>query len=90
MDTAGFGSKSSTDVDPRHLVGPIVDRVNGGEEGARTPDLSDANAALSQLSYFPEEATSNPGLSRTSTNRVAPYRARLHRGRGHVRPRETR
>ncbi len=28
---------------------------SGGEEEDRTPDLSVANAALSQLSYFPEE-----------------------------------
>ncbi len=27
--------------------------VNGGDEGNRTPDLSIANAALSQLSYIP-------------------------------------
>jgi hypothetical protein len=27
--------------------------VNGGEEGDRTLDLRIANAALSQLSYFP-------------------------------------
>jgi hypothetical protein len=26
---------------------------NGGDEGARTPDLGVANAALSQLSYIP-------------------------------------
>ena len=26
---------------------------NGGDEGARTPDLGIANAALSQLSYIP-------------------------------------
>ena len=28
-------------------------RVIGGDRGARTPDLSIANAALSQLSYAP-------------------------------------
>jgi hypothetical protein len=28
-------------------------KKNGGDEGARTPDLSIANAALSQLSYIP-------------------------------------
>jgi hypothetical protein len=27
--------------------------VNGGDEGARTPGLGVANAALSQLSYIP-------------------------------------
>ena len=27
--------------------------MNGGDEGARTPDLGIANAALSQLSYIP-------------------------------------
>ena len=34
---------------------PAMDEgfLEGGEEGVRTPDLSDANAALSQLSYFP-------------------------------------
>jgi hypothetical protein len=53
MATVGFGSKSSTKGDEAGLVGPITNRENGGEEGARTPDLSDANAALSQLSYFP-------------------------------------
>jgi hypothetical protein len=26
---------------------------NGGDRGIRTPDLRDANAALSQLSYIP-------------------------------------
>jgi hypothetical protein len=30
--------------------------TNGGGEGVRTPDLSIANAALSQLSYTPVQA----------------------------------
>ena len=30
---------------------PIV--ISGGDRGIRTPDLRDANAALSQLSYIP-------------------------------------
>ncbi len=30
-------------------------RKNGGDRGIRTPDLGDANAALSQLSYIPTE-----------------------------------
>ncbi len=29
--------------------------VCGGDEGARTPDLGIANAALSQLSYIPTQ-----------------------------------
>ena len=29
------------------------DGTDGGDEGARTPDLGIANAALSQLSYIP-------------------------------------
>src|SRR4051812_37244287 len=30
-------------------------KVFGGDRGIRTPDLCDANAALSQLSYIPTE-----------------------------------
>ena len=37
-----------------------------GAEGSRTPDLSDANAALSQLSYGPKNPGSN-GRDRTRT-----------------------
>ena len=79
MATVGFGSKSSSKEDEAGLIGPITNRENGGEEGARTPDLSDANAALSQLSYFPEDATYNPRFGRTSTNRSAPNRGHRHR-----------
>ena len=36
------------------LTGPGFSEINfGGDEGARTPDLGIANAALSQLSYIP-------------------------------------
>jgi hypothetical protein len=28
--------------------------MSGGDEGTRTPDFRDANAALSQLSYIPK------------------------------------
>jgi hypothetical protein len=36
---------------------------NGGAEGSRTPDLRNAIAALSQLSYGPEAPSlSRPGL----------------------------
>ena len=31
-----------------------IQKLNGGAEGVRTPDLCIANAALSQLSYSPE------------------------------------
>ena len=34
------------------LVAPLS-AVIGGDRGIRTPDLCDANAALSQLSYIP-------------------------------------
>ena len=32
----------------------LSELTNGGDEGARTPGLGIANAALSQLSYIPE------------------------------------
>lgn len=40
---------------------PVLESKSGGAGEARTPDLCDANAALSQLSYDPEV---NPLVSR--------------------------
>ena len=37
---------------PQRVLGIIPD---GGDRGIRTPDLCDANAALSQLSYIPSQ-----------------------------------
>ena len=34
-------------------IAKVPIELNGGEEEDRTPDLCIANAALSQLSYFP-------------------------------------
>jgi hypothetical protein len=34
-------------------AGLHAERVSGGDEGARTPDIRLAKAALSQLSYIP-------------------------------------
>ena len=42
----------------------------GGEEEDRTPDLCIANAALSQLSYFPMEPVHYSGIVAPSTNQV--------------------
>ena len=46
-----------------------VQSVISGAEGSRTPDLSDANAALSQLSYGPKQLrkTNLSGRDRTRT-----------------------
>ncbi len=44
--------------DPRY----IFNRPLNGAEGNRTPDLSIANAALSQLSYGPEWAREDSNL----------------------------
>jgi hypothetical protein len=43
---------------------------NGGDRGIRTPDLCDANAALSQLSYIPTDANYNtpPNTAKPLTN----------------------
>jgi hypothetical protein len=35
------------------LISAIFLQAPGGDRGIRTPDLRDANAALSQLSYIP-------------------------------------
>src|SRR5512137_3118997 len=42
------------------LLYPLSYRGPNGDRGIRTPDLCDANAALSQLSYIPRTQTS-PG-----------------------------
>ena len=34
--------------------------ISGGDRGTRTPNLGDANAALSQLSYIPTPAHGSP------------------------------
>ncbi len=43
----------------KQQVGVLPVVIFGGDRGIRTPDLSDANAALSQLSYIP---TATPKL----------------------------
>ena len=48
---------------------------NGGVEGDRTPDLSVANAVLSQLSYYPLKMVDPVGLEPTTfcvQNRCSP------------------
>jgi hypothetical protein len=40
----------------------IVNRLIGGAEGIRTPDLLNANQALSQLSYSPWDMVGGKGL----------------------------
>jgi hypothetical protein len=41
-----------------YLLLPLpVDFEAGGDRGIRTPDLRDANAALSRLSYIPDFTT---------------------------------
>jgi hypothetical protein len=62
MGTVGFGTRLNLNPTPP----PILGGINGGEEEVRTPDLSDANAALSQLSYFPMATKLNVGLGCTS------------------------
>jgi hypothetical protein len=42
-----------TDMRGRALPRPALIVQGGGDEGTRTPDFRDANAALSQLSYIP-------------------------------------
>jgi hypothetical protein len=41
------------------LLYPTELQGHGGDRGIRTPDLCDANAALSQLSYIPKFNSSN-------------------------------
>ena len=45
--------KDSSDREEKEVL-PIV--TSGGDRGIRTPDLRDANAALSQLSYIPSRS----------------------------------
>jgi hypothetical protein len=51
MGTVGFGTRLNLEPTKKP---PFQGEFKGGEEEVRTPDLSDANAALSQLSYFPD------------------------------------
>ncbi len=44
--------RPSTNVD-REIVAVLGFMKNGGDRGIRTPNLCDANAALSLLSYIP-------------------------------------
>ena len=46
----------------------IYNRKFGGAEGDRTPDLRIANAALSQLSYWPEDKEGWYGPDERSVN----------------------
>jgi hypothetical protein len=49
--------------------------IFGGREGDRTPDLRIANAALSQLSYTPNERRC---ILHAITRRVKPFRSHFH------------
>ena len=64
--------EETANSDPRDVVLDI-DR-NGGAEGSRTPDLRDANAALSQLSYSPTRETGTVILATHLSARKAEYR----------------
>src|SRR4029079_14325066 len=65
-------STSQTEVD-------LLQRVRGGAEGNRTPDLFDANEARYQLRYSPM----TPAGAEVATTLAAPHRSpRQRRGHG--------
>ena len=67
----GFGSPTVQEaVQASKYLNSKYYKKSGGEEEDRTPDLCIANAALSQLSYFPES-----GRLAASTQRDANYKS---------------
>ena len=50
---------------PMSFCAPAGAARPGGDEGARTPDIRLAKAALSQLSYIPKVALGQAGCARS-------------------------